>query len=361
MIPALVLTAGLATRLRPLSLVRAKAALPVAGEPLVRRILRRLREAGVEHAVLNLHHLPHTITAVVGDGSDLGIRVRYSWEAPILGSAGGPRQALALLGERTFLVVNGDTLTDVDIAGLLADHRRTGALVTMAVVPNTQPDKYGGVVVEADGTVTGFTHRGTVAPSHPGTPAPSHRRTVGRTVAPSHRRTVAPFHFIGVQVADAEAFASVEPGTAAKSVAGVYPALIRAKPGSVRAHVTEAEFFDIGTPDDYLRTTLLLAEREGGRGTLGGAGTRIDATARVEESVLWDDVEVAAASVLRRCIVTDGVRVPPATSWTGMTLRRAEGELAPGERCVGGLAVAPIDAQPPMPTAQRPIPNAQNT
>ena len=92
MIPALVLTAGLATRLRPLSLVRAKAALPVAGEALARRVLRWLAGAGVTDAVLNLHHLPHTLTAIVGDGSDLDLRVRYSWEMPVLGSAGGPRR-----------------------------------------------------------------------------------------------------------------------------------------------------------------------------------------------------------------------------------------------------------------------------
>ena len=94
MIPALVLTAGLATRLRPLSLVRAKAAVPVAGTPLVLRILRQLAAAGITDAVLNLHHLPHTLAAVVGDGSDVGVRVRYSWEMPVLGSAGGPRHAL---------------------------------------------------------------------------------------------------------------------------------------------------------------------------------------------------------------------------------------------------------------------------
>jgi hypothetical protein len=82
MVPALVLTAGLATRLRPLSLVRAKAALPVAGVSLVHRILRSLAVSGVTDAVLNLHHLPHTLTNSVGDGSALGMRVRYSWEVP---------------------------------------------------------------------------------------------------------------------------------------------------------------------------------------------------------------------------------------------------------------------------------------
>ncbi|MGE0447559.1 MAG: NDP-sugar synthase, partial [Vicinamibacterales bacterium] len=125
MIPALVLTAGLATRLRPLSYVRAKAALPVGGEPLARRILRGLRAAGVTDAVLNLHHLPATLTSRLGDGSDIGMRVRYSWEGPVvLGSAGGPRHALSLLGP-TFLIVNGDTLTDVDVPALLREHERT--------------------------------------------------------------------------------------------------------------------------------------------------------------------------------------------------------------------------------------------
>src|SRR5688572_16997496 len=133
MIPALVLAAGLATRLRPLSRVRAKAALPVAGQPLVQRIITRLSAAGIHDLVVNLHHLPHTITTILGDGSQLGVRVRYSWEMPVLGSAGGPRRALGLLGAPRFLIVNGDTLTDVDPAAVMAEHQRTGALVTMAV------------------------------------------------------------------------------------------------------------------------------------------------------------------------------------------------------------------------------------
>ena len=314
MIPALVLTAGLATRLRPLSLVRAKAAVPVAGLPLITRILRQLRAAGVTDAVLNLHHLPHTLTRVVGDGSDLGMRVRYSWEMPVLGSAGGPRQALPLLAESTFLVANGDTLTDVDVAALVAAHRRSGALVTMAVTENREPRKYGGVVTASDGTVTGFAGRGS---------------------------SQASFHFLGVQVAEAAAFAALQAGTPSESVGDVYPALIGARPGSVRAHMCSAEFLDIGTPDDYLRTSLLLARREGGAPLLG-ARARVDPTAHVEDSILWDDVEVGAGSMLRACIVADGARVPSDTSWTGVTLRAAGEDLAPGERRIGELAVASL-------------------
>ena len=94
---ALVLTAGLGTRLRPLTYVRAKGAVPVNGEALARRVVRWLSGQGVRDLVLNLHHLPETIAASVGDGSDLSARVRYSWEQPVLGSAGGPRRALPLL------------------------------------------------------------------------------------------------------------------------------------------------------------------------------------------------------------------------------------------------------------------------
>jgi len=264
--------------------------------------------------VLNLHHLPQTLTRIVGDGSDLDMRVRYSWENPVLGSAGGPRQALPLLGSPTFLIVNGDTLAGVDIEALVVAHRQSGAMVTMAAAANENPGKYGGIVASADGTVTAFAKRGSTEPS---------------------------YHFVGVQVAETEAFTSLAPGTPHESVGAVYPALMSARPGSVRAHVCSTEFFDIGTPDDYLRTSLLLSRREG-TGAARGAGTRVDASARVDDSVLWDDVEVGAGSMLTQCIVTDGARVPDDTSWVGVTLRRADGQLAPGERRIGDLAIASI-------------------
>ena len=324
MIPALVLTAGLATRLRPLSLVRAKAALPVAGDPLVRRILRWLASHGVTDAVLNLHHLPHTITRIVGDGADEGVRVRYSWEVPVLGSAGGPRRALPLLDASPFLIVNGDTLTNADIAALVADHRQSGALVTMAVVPNTEPEKYGGVVVEPDGAVSGFVGRQSRT-----SPFDELRATPGM------------YHFIGVQVAAAEAFASLPDNLPSESVTEHYPALIARRRGAVRAFAAQAEFFDIGTPGDYLSTSLFLSARE--RATRTGERARINLRATLDDSILWDDVEVEADVRLRRCIVTDGVRVPAGSSLENATIRQvADGELADAERLVGDLAIGSI-------------------
>src|SRR6266566_4185358 len=175
---ALVLAAGLGTRLQPLTRARAMAAAPVDGEPLARRAIRWLVGHGIRDLVVNLHHKPETIAAAVGDGGDLGARVRYSWESPILGSAGGPRHALPLIFDqpspprgsggagRTFLIVNGDTLTDVDLPRMIEQHRRTGALVTMALIPNPRPDKYGGVLLDAEQAVTAFTRRGNVQPSY---------------------------------------------------------------------------------------------------------------------------------------------------------------------------------------------------
>ncbi len=326
MVPALVLTAGLATRLRPLSFVRAKAALPVAGTPLIHRILRPLSSAGVQDVVLNLHYLPHTLASLLGDGSALGMRIRYSWEVPVLGSAGGPKRAIPLLANPesripdpgpqvpdpgTFLIFNGDTLTDVSLPALLDDHRRSGALVTMAVVPNTEPEKYSGVGVGPDGAFTGWVSRGSREPS---------------------------YHFIGVQVAEPAAFASV-PADTPSEVRTLYPALVAARPGAVRAFRTQASFMDIGTPSDYLETSLLLAAREG---IDTSAGAEISPTARIERSILWDDVIVEDGAMLKECVVTDGVRVPADTSWHGVTIRVASGELTPGERRIEGLAIGPL-------------------
>jgi NDP-sugar pyrophosphorylase family protein len=325
MIPALILTAGLGTRLRPLSYVRAKGALPLAGEPLARRILRSLQEAGVGDAVLNLHHLPHTLTGAIGDGSDIGMRVRYSWETPVLGSAGGPRRALPLLnggadhatGVRSagesFLIVNGDTLTDVNIAALVDDHRSSGSLVTMAVIPNREPEKYSGIAADADGYFKEFVPRGSSQPS---------------------------YHFVGVQVAEPRAFASVPPETPYE-VRTLYPALRKAQERSIRLFRTEAAFFDIGTPADYLHTALAIGDRE--RAGASGARNQIAADARIERSVLWDDVVIGEGALLEECVVADRVVVPADTSWHGVTLRMPAGELAPGERVIEGLAVCPLD------------------
>ncbi|MSO36063.1 MAG: NDP-sugar synthase [Acidobacteria bacterium] len=275
--PALVLTAGLATRLQPLSRVRAKAAIPVAGEALVLRILRSLRAAGVTRAVLNLHHRAETITREVGDGAALGLSVRYSWETEVLGSAGGPARALPLLEADRFLIVNGDTLASVDLGALATQHVDTGALVTMAAVDGDP--KYNGILADEAGRVRGF------------------------------GREPGALHFVGVQAANAAAFAGVSPDRRSETVHGIYPHLIAQRPDHVRVMRTAAEFFDIGTPRDYLATALTLAAREG-RTLDRGHGCDVSPAADIRETILWNHVTIGAGASLIRCVAADRVRVP---------------------------------------------------
>jgi NDP-sugar pyrophosphorylase family protein len=327
MLPALLLTAGLGTRLRPLSSVRAKPAMPVAGEPLVRRILRWLVSQGVGDVVLNLHHLPESVSAAVGHGADLGLRARYSFENPVLGSAGGPRRALPLLDAERFLVINGDTLTDLPLSDLVERHGRSGALVTLAVVPNTAPHRYGGVLVGDDGVVTGFVGRGSRTPS---------------------------WHFIGVQVAEAAAFADLPSDQPAESIGMWYPKLIDARPGCIRAVTTDAAFSDIGTPADYLATSLALAGPAAARpvvpgSPLAGARCEVSPTAALLRTVLWDDVVVDEGASLTECVVADGVSVPSGARWQRKAVVPARCcPAGPGDVIIGNLLLAPI-AQTTLP------------
>lgn len=293
---AIILAAGLGTRLQPLTSVRAKPAVPVAGEPIVRRTARWLVAHQVTHLVLNLHHLPATVAAGMGDGSDVGASVRYSWEQPVvLGTAGGPRHALPLLGADTFFVVNGDMLTDLDLNALAATHASSGALVTLALVPNREPARYGGVMLNRERRVTRFTGSGEAAAGS--------------------------FHFIGVQAAAAEAFRSLPEGRAINSIGDAYNRLIDTRPGSISGFVCDASFWDVGTVADYV-TTSRAFEKD----TRPFSSTsRIDASASLTRSIVWDDVEIGPHAELDECIVTDGVHVPAGVSYRRTILMRGTG------------------------------------
>jgi NDP-sugar pyrophosphorylase family protein len=309
---ALILAAGLGTRLQPLTSIRAKPAIPLAGEPFIRRIARWLVINGVTDIVVNLHYLPATLTAVLGDGSDLGARVRYSWEQPILlGGAGGARRALSIIRATTFLIVNGDTLTDIDLGALAGAHAASHALVTLALIPNRDPHRYGGVLLDGELSVTEFVPRGP--------------------------RAAGSFHFVGVQTAEAEAFRPLQEGQAIDSIGGAYDQLIASRPGSVRGFVSDAAFWDVGTVSDYVKTSRAFSRtvRESFlesslESPLESSlhSPKIDPTARVTRSILWDDVEVGAGACIEDCIVTDRVKVPPGAGYQQMILiRAADGTL----------------------------------
>lgn len=299
-------------------MARAKPACPVGGVPLAERVLRQLAGQGITNVVLNLHHLPASLTSRIGDGSQLGVRVRYSWESTLLGSAGGPRHALSLLGPDAWFIVNGDTLCDVDLADLAAHHRAGGAEVTMAVVPRTRPHRYGGVLVDGADRVTGFVARGDSRPA---------------------------WHFVGIQIANGSVFSKLPDGVPAESVTGLYSDLVRTAPGAIRAWRTQGQFIDIGSLRDYLEANLAVASAEGTDLSAPGTRSRVAAGAIVTGSVIWDDVDVGAGAVLERCVVTDGVHVPANGRFSDSALLTAPaGDIGrAGGYLADGLLVCAID------------------
>jgi len=313
---ALVLSAGLGTRLRPLSWLRAKPALPVAGRSLIAHILGGLASHGVCEAIVNLHHRPETIAAAVGDGAACGVRVRYSWEQPLLGSGGGPARAFSLVEGDELLVVNGDTLTDIDLRALCASHAASDALVTMALIENPAPLKYGGVQLGSSGAVERFTRRG---------------------------HAPAGWHFVGAQVARRAAFDGVPLDAPSESVAQIYPGLMTARPGSVRGWVARASFDDIGTPASYLDTCVRLSDRDPRR--LIESGAQVAEGARLSNTVCWRDAVVEDDVELVSCVVCSGAVVARGSRYHRSVLLPADAAPAgPHDYREGALTVSPIDA-----------------
>jgi len=313
MLPALILSAGVGSRLDPLTRLVAKPVVPLAGLTLIERVIGWLTASGVTDVVINLHHRPETIAAVVGDGSSLGVRVRYSWEREILGSAGGPRHALPLIDADSFLIVNGDTLVDFALAPMIAQHEARGADVTVAVVPNPRPDHYHGMALDNEDRVTGFV-----------------LKTEGR---PS-------WHFVGVQVVQASVFASLPDNVAAETVTGVYRALVSSRPGALQGFRATTTFLDVGTPRDYCAAARRLA---GSAPNVIESGAAIAPDARLTRTVVWPETAVGAGAALEDCIVTSGVQVPSDFRCTGAVLIPAAVARADERQDRSGqMAIVPI-------------------
>jgi NDP-sugar pyrophosphorylase family protein len=139
---AVVLCAGLGTRLRPLTDRLPKPLIEVAGRPMVHYPLGLLRAAGVTDIVLNAHYRADQVQAALGDGHRWGLRLRYSVEPRLLGTGGGLRHLLPLIDGERFLVLNADQITDVDLQALIEIHRRRDAVGTLAVIDGDTPGGY---------------------------------------------------------------------------------------------------------------------------------------------------------------------------------------------------------------------------
>lgn len=156
---AVVLAAGEGTRLRPLTLEQPKPMLPIGGRPLLAHILEWLHRYGVEEVAINLHHLPHVVMEAFGDGRALGLRLRYSVEERLLGTAGALSRFLDFFDARPFYVVYGDLLTAVDLGDLFRFHREKGGVATVALYRVPNPAECGLVDVDEAGRIRRFVEK----------------------------------------------------------------------------------------------------------------------------------------------------------------------------------------------------------
>lgn len=153
---AMLLAAGLGTRLRPLTLTTPKPLLTLDGALLIDHQLRYLAGAKISKVVINLHHLGDKIKDHVGDGSRYGLSVTYSEEPKILGTGGGIKKAGAFFGNEPFLALNSDALIDVDVGAVISAHFKTKAAATMVVKELSPNESYNPVLVGVDFQILGF-------------------------------------------------------------------------------------------------------------------------------------------------------------------------------------------------------------
>jgi NDP-sugar pyrophosphorylase family protein len=293
---AMVLAAGLGLRMRPLTLLRAKPVLPVLNRPLLHWTMERLARAGVRDVVVNLHHLPETITSVLGPGRRFGLRIGYSREPVILGTGGGPRAVRGLFGDEPLLVVNGDVLFDFDVRRVLAAHRASGAVATLALRRNPVPYAYSPVVTGRSGRILSIAGRP--------------RRARGRVAM-----------LASVHVMEPRLLERLPEG-ASDSVRDLYIPLL-AEGAHLHGVHTEGAWYDFGRPALYRDAQLRLMPGRGRdrvlvdeearvaatarlRRSVVGARARVGAGARVERSVLWDGAVVEAGATVEGAIVATG-------------------------------------------------------
>lgn len=281
---AVVLVGGQGTRLRPLTLTTPKPLLPVAGVPMLERVMARLRAHGITEAVLSLGYRPDAFREAYPDGTCAGVALTYAVEPEPLDTAGGIAFAARAAGiDSTFVAVNGDVLTDVDVSELVAFHRRRDAQATISLVPVADPSTFGVVPTDDDGRVIAFIEK----------PAPG--------TEPTNRINA------GVYVLEAGVLDRVPAGGRVSIEREVFPALV--EEGSMYGLASDAYWIDTGnSPAAYIQSNLdaltppPVAMTNVDRSAVDPSA-RIDPDASVTESVVLDGAVVARGAVVRRSVV----------------------------------------------------------
>lgn len=152
---AMILAAGLGTRLRPLTNTVSKPMVQMAGRPCMEHAVRLLAKYGVKDIIVNLHYMPELIQEHFGDGGDLGVNITYSYEKELMGTAGGFKRVQEFFGDQAALIISGDALTDINLDHFYRFHNAQGGIATLALKQVADPTQYG-VVVRTGSRITEF-------------------------------------------------------------------------------------------------------------------------------------------------------------------------------------------------------------
>ena len=329
---AVILVGGEGTRLRPLTSTVPKPVVPLVDRPFIVYMLEWLKHHGVDDVILSCGFLATSVRNVLGDGSQLGIRLRFVEEPEPRGTAGALKYAESFLDER-FLMLNGDVLTDIDLSAQIAQHERTNASGTLALVPVPDPTNYGLVRLNEDNSVREFVEK------------------------PSADQIDTNLISAGAYVLERSVVDMIQPDRAVSIEREIWPRLVTK---GLYGFPADAYWLDIGTPERYLQGTFDIIEgnvqtdvlqRLGSgymsvsedavttgrvippavveRGCEIGAGAHVGslvvlgdrvsvgAHSRIERSVVLQGAEIGAECVLTDCIVAAGARIGDRTIISG--------------------------------------------
>jgi mannose-1-phosphate guanylyltransferase len=361
-VQALILAGGEGTRLRPLTTTIPKPVVPLAGQPFISFMIEWLRRHGVDDVILACGFMADGVRSVLGDGSSLGVRLRYVEEPEPLGTGGALKYAEELLDER-FFMLNGDVLTDIDLSAELAQHERTGARATLALCPVEDPSAYGLVRRNADLSVKQFLEK------------------------PSPDQIDTNLVNAGAYILERELLSGLAPaGTNISIERDVFPELVG---DGLFGYEASGYWMDIGTPQRYLQATFDILEgrvdteigirlgasqrRLANESTIDGelvapvlAGARcavqagavvggrvvlgrrveIGPDARVEDAALLDGVRVGARSTIRGAIIGPGVVIGDDCRIDGDVVLGAEVTVGSGNVVAAGARIFPGEVVP---------------
>ena len=310
---AVVLVGGFGTRLRPLTFTTPKPMLPVGHRPIIENLVTMLARAGVDEVVLALGFKPEPFMAAFPDGTCAGVRLHYAVEPEPLDTGGAIRFAADHAGiDDTFVVVNGDVLTDLDVGRLVAFHREKRAEASIHLTPVDDPSAYGVVDLDDDGRVRRFVEK----------PAPG--------TAPSNLINA------GTYVFEPSVLARIPTGRKVSIERETFPSVV--DDGGLFALSTDDYWIDTGRPETYRQANfdLLDGRRRSSTCAMVAPGAIVDSSASIDHSLVSAGATVGARVVLRDSIVLPGAVIGDGCHVVdSIVMGRLDGE-ARVDRCVIG-------------------------